>query len=185
MEPRLHRAERDREPVGNAVEREVGPVVEHHDCPLFARQAVDPSQDVVARGHAIECRVNAEAAHRLFAPSPGTIGRYAEPAGPGVRVDSGAEAGSSVPPFYDSLLAKVAVWDVDRGAATARMLRALGEFEVDGVDTLLPFHRRLLASDEWARGETARNLLADRDWLRATAEGSPEVETRRVGSAGS
>jgi acetyl-CoA carboxylase biotin carboxylase subunit len=146
--------------------------------PLSIRQ-----EHVAPRGAAIECRINAEAAHRLFAPSPGTVARYREPAGPGVRVDSGVEAGSAVPPFYDSLLAKVVVWDVDRETATARMLRALGEFELGGVDTLLPFHRRLLATEQWARAESARDLLADREWLRATAE---DVEDeRRLRSAGS
>jgi acetyl-CoA/propionyl-CoA carboxylase biotin carboxyl carrier protein len=140
--------------------------------------------DVAPRGVAIECRINAEAAHRLFAPSPGRIGHYAEPAGPGVRVDSGVEHDSVVPPFYDSLLAKVAVWDVDREAATARMLRALAEFELEGVDTLLPFHTRLLATEQWAGAESARDLLADRAWLRTTAAPA-DVETRRRRSAGS
>ncbi len=125
--------------------------------------------DVVFRGHAIECRVNAESAHLAFVPLPGTITRYEEPGGPGVRVDSGVFAGWTVPPFYDSLLAKLIVWDETREAATSRMLRALAEFRVDGVATLIPFHRALLASEQWARCETARDLLADADWLARTA----------------
>ena len=132
--------------------------------PLSFRQ-----EEVVQRGHAIECRVNAESAHLGFVPAPGTITRYEEPGGPGVRVDSGVFAGWTVPPFYDSLLAKLIVWDETREAATRRMLRALAEFRIEGVATLVPLHRALLASEEWARGETARDLLADADWLASTA----------------
>ncbi len=132
--------------------------------PLSFRQ-----EDIVWRGHAIECRVNAESAHLGFVPLPGTITRYEEPGGPGVRVDSGVFAGWTVPPFYDSLLAKLIVWDETREAATRRMLRALEEFRIEGVATLIPFHRALLASEQWARGETARDLLADAGWLAATA----------------
>jgi acetyl-CoA/propionyl-CoA carboxylase, biotin carboxylase, biotin carboxyl carrier protein len=124
---------------------------------------------VIPRGVAIECRINAEAAHRVFAPSPGTIDRYAEPTGPGVRIDSGVRAGSAVPPFYDSLLAKVIVWDETRSDATSRMLDALDAFEIDGIDTLLPFHRRLLRTEQWAEAGTCRDLLADRTWLRELA----------------
>jgi acetyl-CoA carboxylase biotin carboxylase subunit len=132
--------------------------------PLDVAQA-----DVAPRGWAIECRINAEAAHKGFIPGPGTVERYREPAGPGVRVDSGIEAGFAVPRFYDSLLAKVAVWDVDREAATARMRRALAEFELTGLSTLIPFHQALLATEQWARAETARDLLGDREWLRSLA----------------
>jgi acetyl/propionyl-CoA carboxylase alpha subunit len=78
-------------------------------------------------------------------------------------------AGWTVPPFYDSLLAKLIVWDETREAATARMLRALAEFRIEGLTTLVPFHCSLLASGEWARGETAANLLGDPDWLTTTA----------------
>ncbi len=129
--------------------------------PLSVRQ-----EEVVLRGHAIECRINAEDASKNFVPAPGSIGRYNEPGGPGVRVDSGVEAGSQVTPFYDPLIAKLIVWDETREAATARMLRALGEFEIEGLRTLLPFHRALLGTEQWVRGETARDLIADRDWLR-------------------
>jgi acetyl/propionyl-CoA carboxylase alpha subunit len=125
--------------------------------------------DVVLRGHAIECRINAEDAAKNFAPGPGTIGAYREPGGPFVRVDSGVEAGTVVSPYYDPMLAKLIVWDVDRASATARMLRALDEYEIDGLATLLPFHRTLLRTAEWAAGETCRNLVADRAWLKAIA----------------
>jgi acetyl-CoA/propionyl-CoA carboxylase biotin carboxyl carrier protein len=126
-------------------------------------------QDVVLRGHAIECRINAEDASKRFAPAPGTIGAYVEPSGPGVRVDSGVRAGSVVTPMYDPLIAKLVVWDADREQATARMLRALAEFEIEGLKTLIPFHRALLQSEQWARGETCRDLLEDRAWLKTLA----------------
>jgi acetyl-CoA/propionyl-CoA carboxylase biotin carboxyl carrier protein len=126
-------------------------------------------EDVELRGHAIECRINAEAAHKKFAPAPGAVTSYREPAGPGVRVDSGVEAGSEVTPMYDPMVAKLIVWDVDREHATRRMLRALGEYEVGGLTTLIPFHSAILATEQWARGETCRDLMEDRDWLKTTA----------------
>jgi acetyl-CoA/propionyl-CoA carboxylase biotin carboxyl carrier protein len=121
-------------------------------------------------GTAIECRINAEAAERFFAPSPGEISVYAEPDGPGVRVDSGVRAGSVVPTFYDSLLAKIIVVDETREAATERMLDALERFTIEGVRTLLPFHRALLRTEQWHRAETARDLLLDREWLKAIGQ---------------
>ena len=130
-------------------------------------------EDVVLRGHAIECRINAEDASKGFAPAPGTIGAYVEPSGPGVRVDSGVRAGSVVSPMYDPMVAKLIVWDADREQATARMLRALAEFQIEGLKTLIPFHRALLASEQWARGETCRDLLEDRAWLEGAGVAPP------------
>jgi acetyl-CoA/propionyl-CoA carboxylase biotin carboxyl carrier protein len=129
--------------------------------------------DVELRGHAIECRINAEDASKNFAPAPGKIGAYREPRGPGVRVDSGVEAGTEVSPMYDPMVAKLIVWDADREQATARMLRALQEFEIEGLKTLIPFHQALLASEQWARGETCRDLLEDKKWLKALAFPAP------------
>jgi acetyl-CoA/propionyl-CoA carboxylase, biotin carboxylase, biotin carboxyl carrier protein len=136
-------------------------------------------EDVQLRGHAIECRINAEAAHKKFAPAPGAITSYREPAGPGVRVDSGVEAGSEVTPMYDPMVAKLIVWDVDREHATRRMIRALGEYEVGGLTTLIPFHKALLATEQWSNGETCRDLMEDREWLKSTApeEASAPAET--------
>ncbi|HEY1355359.1 MAG TPA: acetyl-CoA carboxylase biotin carboxylase subunit [Solirubrobacterales bacterium] len=125
--------------------------------------------DLDMRGHAIECRINAEAAHKNFAPAPGAITTYREPAGPGVRVDSGVEAGSEVTPMYDPMVAKLIVWDVDREHATRRMLRALGEYQIGGLTTLIPFHSAILATEQWANGETCRDLMEDREWLKSTA----------------
>ena len=98
--------------------------------------------DVVLRGHAIECRINAEDASKNFAPAPGRISSYREPSGPGVRVDSGVMAGSEVSPMYDPMVSKLIVWDGDREQATRRMVRALGEYEIGELKTLLPFHTR-------------------------------------------
>jgi acetyl-CoA/propionyl-CoA carboxylase biotin carboxyl carrier protein len=126
--------------------------------------------DVDLRGWSIECRINAEAAHKNFAPAPGPIGdSYREPSGPGVRVDSGVEGGSEVTPMYDPMVAKLVVWDVDREKATRRMLRALGEYDSGGLTTLIPFHKAILATEQWAKGETCRDLMEDKDWLKSTA----------------
>ena len=129
--------------------------------------------DVVLRGHAIECRINAEDASKNFAPAPGTIGDYREPTGPGVRVDSGVGPGSEISPMYDPMVAKLIVWDVDRDQATRRMLRALGEYEITKLKTLIPFHQAILATPQWANAETCRDLIEDRDWLKQLAFAAP------------
>jgi acetyl-CoA/propionyl-CoA carboxylase biotin carboxyl carrier protein len=126
-------------------------------------------EDVVLRGHAIECRINAEDASKGFAPAPGKIGAYSEPKGPGVRVDSGVGPDQEVSPMYDPMVAKLIVWDADREQATRRMLRALDEYEIEGLKTLIPFHKALLATEQWAKGETCRDLLEDRAWLKTLA----------------
>jgi len=125
--------------------------------------------DVVLRGHAIECRINAEDASKNFAPAPGTIGDYREPTGPGVRVDSGVGPGSEISPMYDPMVAKLIVWDVDRQSATQRMLRALGEYEITELKTLIPFHQAILRTRQWADAETCRDLIEDRQWLKQLA----------------
>src|SRR3954463_1075982 len=130
-------------------------------------------EDVDLRGWAIECRINAEAAHKNFAPAPEKITSYIEPAGPGVRVDSGVRAGSEITPLYDPMVAKLIVWDTDRERATARMLRALGEYEIGGVTTLIPFHKAILATDQWRNAETARDLIGDRKWLKSLEPEAP------------
>jgi acetyl-CoA/propionyl-CoA carboxylase biotin carboxyl carrier protein len=135
-------------------------------------------EDLELRGHAIECRINAEDASKNFAPAPGRIGDYREPAGPGVRVDSGVGPGSEISPMYDPMVAKLIVWDVDREHATRRMLRALEEYEIGGLTTLIPFHKALLATEQWADGQTCRDLMEDREWLKSTApaEAAPPAE---------
>jgi acetyl-CoA/propionyl-CoA carboxylase, biotin carboxylase, biotin carboxyl carrier protein len=130
-------------------------------------------EDVQLRGCSIECRINAEAAHKKFAPAPGRITTYDEPAGPGVRIDSGVRPGSEISPLYDPMVAKLVVWDTDREAATARMLRALDEYEIGGLTTLIPFHKALLSSKQWRKAETCRDLVEDAKWLKSLAPEQP------------
>ena len=119
---------------------------------------------------------------RTSPPRPGRISSYREPAGPFVRVDSGAEAGYEMLPLYDPMIAKLIVWDVDREASTRRMLRALGEFEIGGLKTLIPFHQALLGTDQWRNGETCRDLVEDKDWLKQLAFPAPEPPARGRGA---
>jgi acetyl-CoA/propionyl-CoA/long-chain acyl-CoA carboxylase, biotin carboxylase, biotin carboxyl carrier protein len=145
---------------------------------IAAGEPLGYSQDeVLLRGHAIECRINAEDASKNFAPAPGRIGTYTEPAGPFVRVDSGVEAGSEVLPWYDPLIAKLIVLGDTREEATARMLEALARYEIGDLKTLIPFHKALLATDQWRGAETCRDLVQDRAWLKALA-GTPQERSR-------
>ncbi len=116
-------------------------------------------EDVRLAGHSIECRINAEDPSNGFLPSPGRITSYREPAGPGVRVDSGVTVGSVVPDLYDPLVAKLIVYDVDRDHARRRMLRALEEFEIGGITTLVGFHRALLTNPCFVAGETCHGIV--------------------------
>jgi acetyl-CoA carboxylase biotin carboxylase subunit len=121
--------------------------------PLGLRQ-----EDVVFRGHAIECRVTAEDPV-TFTPSPGRVTAYVAPGGPGVRVDSHCFAGYTVPPYYDSLVAKVITHGADRADALARMRRAVSEFIVEGIRTTLPLHARLLADPRLISGDYSTTFL--------------------------
>jgi acetyl-CoA/propionyl-CoA carboxylase biotin carboxyl carrier protein len=115
--------------------------------------------DPAPRGHAIQCRINAEDPGRNFLPGPGRISRYQEPAGPFVRVDAGVTAGRDVPGDYDSLFAKVIVQGEDREQARRRMLGALSEYRVEGVPTTIPLHRWALESPEFRAGEHTTTWL--------------------------
>jgi acetyl-CoA carboxylase biotin carboxylase subunit len=103
-------------------------------------------------GHAIECRINAESPAHGFRPCPGTLTRWEPPAGPGIRVDTHCYAGYTVPPYYDSLLAKLIVHAADRAAAVARLRAALDRFVVEGIDTTIPFLRELIGDPDYAAG---------------------------------
>jgi acetyl-CoA/propionyl-CoA carboxylase, biotin carboxylase, biotin carboxyl carrier protein len=152
---------------------------------VAAGEPLSISQDQVdLRGWSIECRINAENAAKKFAPAPGPIGpSYSEPSGPGVRVDSGVEGGGEVSPMYDPMVAKLIVWDVDREKATRRMLRALDEYDSGGLTTLIPFHKAILRTEQWADGETCRDLMEDTAWLKSTApEAAPAPEPSEEGA---
>jgi acetyl-CoA carboxylase biotin carboxylase subunit len=113
------------------------------------------------RGHAIEIRLNAEDPERDFMPAPGVVTRFRPPLGPGVRVDTFVEDGMRVVPYYDSLLAKIVVWDTDRPAALARAQRALEETIIEGVPSTRELALSILRSDEFASGDYSTSTLAE------------------------
>ncbi|HEV2590544.1 MAG TPA: acetyl-CoA carboxylase biotin carboxylase subunit [Gaiellaceae bacterium] len=133
--------------------------------PLSLRQ-----EDVELRGHAIECRINAEDPSKGFLPSPGRITSYREPSGPGVRVDSGVTAGSEISGAYDPMIAKLIVWDSERDTARRRMLRALSEFEIGGVKSLVGFHQALLSHHCFIAGETCHGLVESEELAQQAEE---------------
>ncbi|MDX6480259.1 MAG: acetyl-CoA/propionyl-CoA carboxylase, biotin carboxylase, biotin carboxyl carrier protein [Gaiellaceae bacterium] len=116
-------------------------------------------EDIVLRGHAIECRINAEDASKGFLPAPALVTAYREPSGPGVRVDSGVAAGYEVSASYDPMIAKLIVHGVDREHARRRMLRALDEFAIEGPTTLIGFHKALLSHPCFIAGETCLGVV--------------------------
>jgi len=140
-------------------------------------------EDVKIDGWAIECRINAEKADKNFAPAPGKITSYKEPSGPGIRLDVGVEAGSEVTPMYDPMVGKLVVWDNDRASATKRMLRALDEYEIGGLSTLIPFHKAILQTEQWDRGETCKDLTEDKKWLKTTAPPKDDLPAAEEGEA--
>lgn len=123
--------------------------------------------DSMARGHAMECRINAEDPGRDFAPGPGLLTAYSEPGGPGIRIDGALEAGAAIQPAYDSLIAKLIAWGRTRTETIARMERALAEFRVEGVPTTIPFHRAVLAHPSFRAGDATTTFLTEH----------PEIQT--------
>ena len=121
------------------------------------------------RGHAIEVRINAEDPSRGFAPAPGVVERFRAPLGPGVRVDTHVEDGSVIPPYYDSLVAKLIVWDDTRPAAIERCRRALGELELRGIPTTREAALEIVASDAFRSGNYSTRFL-DETPLAAVAQ---------------
>jgi acetyl-CoA/propionyl-CoA carboxylase, biotin carboxylase, biotin carboxyl carrier protein len=159
---------------------------------IAAGESVSLSQaDVRLSGHAIECRINAEDPASGFLPAPGVVTAYREPAGPGIRVDSGIAEGSEVVGLYDPLVAKLCVWDVDRERARRRMLRALAEYRIDGVTTLLGFHRALLEHPCFVNCATCRGVVESDELSRrakalavttdAVPRGTMHMNTRVLG----
>ena len=128
-------------------------------------------QDVVTRGHSIEVRLNAEDPARNFLPYPGVVESLNIPSGPGVRFDGAIYPGYTIPPFYDSLLGKLIVWDIDREAALARLARALDEFKLGGVSTTSSLFRKLVDNEDIRGGQFDTGWLEK--WLQ---EAYPEAE---------
>lgn len=124
--------------------------------PLRLRQ-----EDVRFGGHAIECRINAEDHTAAFRPCPGRVERYAAPGGPGVRIDSHIEAGYAIPPYYDSMVAKLICWGRDRDEARQRVARALQEMRIEGVTTTIPFHQSLIAHPAFVSGRFNTRFVHD------------------------
>ncbi len=139
-------------------------------------------QDIAWRGAAIECRVYAEDPDNHFFPSPGKIARLAEPAGPGIRLDSGVYPGWTVPLDYDPLLAKLAVWAGTREYATARMLRALSEYHVSGIETNLRLFREILEDADFREGRLDTGFL-DAFFARRKGAGEPDGALAIVAAA--
>jgi acetyl-CoA carboxylase biotin carboxylase subunit len=120
-------------------------------------------EDIRIHGWSIECRINAEDSERNFIPSPGQIQFYLPPGGLGVRVDSAAYQGYTIPPHYDSMVAKLIVWGETREAAIERMKRALSEFYIAGVSTTIPFHQKLLVHERFLKGDFDIKFLEEHD----------------------
>jgi len=118
-----------------------------------------PRKKIVQRGHAIECRINAEDPAHNFRPSPGKITDFHMPGGFGVRVDTHSYSGYHVPPYYDSLIAKLVVFAQTRDGAVSKMLSALDEFTIEGIKTTIPFHRQVMQDDRFARGTFDTSFL--------------------------
>jgi pyruvate carboxylase subunit A len=127
-------------------------------------------EDIVGHGWAIECRINAEDPSNDFLPAPGKIIRYGEPGGPGVRVDSGVYGGFTIPPFYDSLIAKLVVWGRNREEAIVRMKRALWEYQISGVRTNIPMHHVILEDEYFKRGEYTTHFIEEHNILERVKE---------------
>jgi len=143
--------------------------------------------DLASRGHAIECRINAESPAAGFRPSPGRIDAFSPSAGPGIRVDAAAFSGWVIPQDYDPLLAKLVAWGADREEARHRMLRALGEFVVRGVDTTIPLFDLLLDDERFIRGDYTTSdvdSFIDRNKERIAARASERRSPATAGTVG-
>ncbi|OPY41797.1 MAG: Pyruvate carboxylase subunit A [Methanoregulaceae archaeon PtaU1.Bin059] len=150
-----------------------------HQIAIAAGESLSLDQDdVTIRGHAIECRINAEDPLNNFAADPGKILRYRSPGGPGMRVDSGIHMGYSIPPTYDSMISKLCAWGADRSEAISRMRRAIYEYVIIGVKTTLPLHHAIMHNRHYINGDTHTHFLQEEHMQKTLARYVREEETR-------
>ncbi|HUU74677.1 MAG TPA: acetyl-CoA carboxylase biotin carboxylase subunit [Methanoregulaceae archaeon] len=135
-------------------------------------------EDISIRGHAIECRINAEDPLNNFAADPGKIVRYRSPGGPGMRVDSGIHMGYTIPAAYDSMIAKLCAWGMNRSEAIDRMRRAIYEYVIIGVKTTLPLHHAIMHNNHFIAGDTHTHFLQEEHIIRTLTRYTREEETR-------
>jgi len=133
--------------------------------------------DIEFRGHAMECRINAEDPFNDFMPTPGAVTRYETPGGAGIRIDSAAFDGFQISPFYDSMIAKLIVWDEDRRRCIDRVYRALGEFVIKGVKTTIPLHQRMMKNPDFITGNFDTGYMARSKFVEKMKE---EVEAEKA-----
>ena len=141
--------------------------------------------DLSIRGHAIECRINAEDPLNNFSADPGKIIRYRSPGGPGIRIDSGIHMGYTISPIYDSMIAKLCAWDSTRKDTIKRMRRAISEYIILGVKTTLPLHLAIMNNPQFVEGATHTHFLQDEQILNSLERYTRDEETRMQTLAGS
>ncbi len=141
-------------------------------------------EEIHQRGHAIECRINAESPYQGFRPSPGTVTKFHIAGGPGVRLDSHVFAGYTIPPHYDSMIAKLITHGSDRAEAIARMARALGESVIEGIDTTIPYHREILTDPDFRAGRVDTHFVEKRAAARALEAAEGAVAGSEAGARG-
>ncbi len=135
-------------------------LVKEQLCVASGEKLSKEQDEIKVKGHAIECRINAENPDLNFRPSPGTVDTYIIPGGPGVRIDSCVYSGYTIPPIYDSMIAKLIVHGSDRAEAISRMKRALGEFCIEGVDTNISFQKKIMENDNYADGKFDTSFIS-------------------------
>lgn len=141
--------------------------------------------DLSVRGHAIECRINAEDPLNNFTADPGKIVRYRSPGGPGIRVDSGIHMGYTIPPNYDSMIAKLCAWDSTRTEAISRMRRAISEYIILGIKTTLPLHYAIMNNQQFIEGNTHTHFLQEEHIIKTLDRYKRDEEARMQTLAGS
>jgi pyruvate carboxylase subunit A len=142
-------------------------------------------KDLTIRGHAIECRINAEDPLNNFSADPGKIVRYRSPGGPGIRIDSGIHMGYTISPVYDSMISKLCAWDRTRPDAIRRMRRAISEYIILGVKTTLPLHYAIMNNQQYMEGNTHTHFLQEEHILSTLDRYKRDEETRMQTLAGS